>query len=162
MELSALRKVALSCAALLTLGSTACYTYAPVRQDVMVPRQRVRMTVTPERALALEPALAGPRRTFTATYIAQEAGSMVVEVQLRSETAGMSTRGVANRLSVPLADVVAVEESSFSLVRTAAAIGLGVAAVAAVGVAVFGGDDGGTLEEPPPVDNSVIFSIPIG
>ena len=142
-----------------------CYTYRPATLDEIRPESRVRVTVSTERAVALEPVLRDVRRQLVATYVGEDDGSLLLEVPLIGATAGTSTRAVHNRVDVPRADIVAVEARELSLWRTATVAGVLAALVGYGGYEVFNsGDDEEGKPKPPDVEQIRVplISVPLG
>ena len=155
------RTLALAGAVLLS----GCYTYRPAELGEIRPDSRVRVTVSAERAVALEPVMRDVRRQFVATYLGEQGSSLLMAVPLLGPSPGTATRSVHNRVDIPRADVVALEARELSKWRTAAVAGVLAALVGFGGYEVFNsGDDEEGKPKPPDVENIRVplISVPLG
>lgn len=144
---------------------SGCYTYRPADLGEIRPDSRIRVTVSTQRAVELEPVLRDVRRQFVATYLGEEGGSVFMAVPLFNPAPGTATRAIHNRVDVPRADLVAVESRELSVWRTAAVGAVLVALVGYGGYEAFNsGDDEEGKQKPPDVESIRIpvISVPLG
>ncbi|HSG09334.1 MAG TPA: hypothetical protein VLA36_13315 [Longimicrobiales bacterium] len=143
------------------LASAGCYVYTPVRPSDAILDSRVRATVSPRQAAELAPVLRNVTPQVVGTLVERNGDTILLDVPLFGAVPGMSSRPVHNRVSLPLADVTALEARTLSRWRTGAVVASVVAGVA-TGWVVLGGNDIVGDKPKPGADNAIRIRIPIG
>ena len=143
---------------------SGCYTYRPADLGEIRPDSRVRVTVSTERAVELEPVMRDVRRQFVATYLGEQGSSLLMAVPLLGGDPGTVTRAVHNRVDIPRADVVALETRELSTWRTVAVAGVLAALVGYGGYEVFNSGDDAEGKPKPGTDNAWVplIRVPVG
>lgn len=148
--------------ALLIAGS-GCYTYHPVRPGDLATGAQVRATVSSVQAAELSAVLNSVSPQVVGSLADQSDGQILVDVPVANTTAGMSTRAMSSRVTIPLSELVSLESRTLSRTRTALAFAIVAAGVGGGWAAVKGGDN---VEDKPKTgtDNAIItiFRIPFG
>lgn len=138
-------------AGLLLLGG--CYQYSTVPLDTLAPSQEVRVRITGEQSDRLEEAMGGQVSRVVEGRVARLLEeTLLLEVDLVTAEAGTRSLRLAQRVDLPFAGILEVEERSFSRGRTVLFVGVG-AAVVGVALATWVIRSGGeTRGELPPSD----------
>jgi hypothetical protein len=127
-----------------------CYSFRPIEPGDVAPGRTVRVTISPEQTLRLQPALGELRTTLQGQVVAAESPAMI-GLTVAANSAAPGSRSAFNAfVTVPLSAVERIEERRFSYGRTLALAG----AAAIVGVAVLAVDAGGTNDGEDPPSNS--------
>jgi hypothetical protein len=113
---------------------TACYTYAPIESSNLQPGTNIRARVSATTAEQIEPLLGvQDARLLRGVLIATSPDTMIVQVPTTVRTTvGTSMHTLHQRVSIPRAGILELEESRLDRTRTAAIAVAGVAAVAIV------------------------------
>lgn len=128
------------------LSTTACYTYTPIDAARVQPGTNIRARITAETADRLEPLLGTQdARLLTGMLIQSADDTLIVQVPTTVRTTvGSAVRTLQQRVSIPRAGILELEQSRLDRTRTTAITVAGVVAVAAV-VAKISVEGGGTL-----------------
>lgn len=113
---------------------TACYTYAPIETTSVQPGTDIRARVSAATAEQIEPLLGvQDARSLRGTLIANGGDTLIVQVPTTVRTAvGSSIHTLHQRVSIPRAGILEIEESRLDRARTTAVALAGVAAVATI------------------------------
>jgi hypothetical protein len=113
---------------------TACYTYAPIEVTNVQPGTNIRARVSASTAERLEPLLGvQDARSLRGLLVANGGDTLIVQVPTTVRTAvGSSMQTLHQRVSVPRAGILELEESRLDRTRTTALAAAGAAAVAIV------------------------------
>ena len=114
---------------------TACYTYAPIESSGLRPGTNIRARVSAATAEQIEPLLGvQDARLLRGVLIANGGDTLIVQVPTTVRTTvGSTMHTLQQRVSIPRAGILELEESRLDRTRTTA---IAVAGVAAVAVAV--------------------------
>ena len=96
--------------------------YTPVRPSDAILDSRVRATVSPRQAAELAPVLRNVTPQVVGTLVERNGDTILLDVPLFGAVPGVSSRPVHNRVSLPLADVTALEARTLSRWRTGAVV----------------------------------------
>ncbi len=147
-------------APLLLLSLSACYTYAPVQPASVASGTSVRARVSATAAERIAPLIGvNDARLLTGKFAGPDAAGFLIEVPTTTQVgpAG-SLQSLAQRISIPRADLLEIETRALNRGRTAAVVGT----VAAIGIAtavnVLRGERG---SERPPGGSSTDTRIPV-
>ena len=152
-------------AGLLPLGG--CYTFRPATADQATVGEDIRVRVSGEFSDSVAPLLGMDFvRVLEGEVVTDDSESLMLQVPVSSEFAGMRLETLSQRIQIPDAALVDVEIRELSRPRTFGALAVVAGAAAAIVITQFSGDSGGAQLPGPgrPVEEPVArpwFSIPV-
>lgn len=125
--------------------AAACHTYAPVDVGRVEPGMNLRARVSAATAERIEPLLGvQDARVLRGVLVANGGDTLIVQVPTTVRTAvGSAMQTLHQRVAIPRAGIVELEESRLDRTRTTALVAAATAAVAIIIVKVSIEDPGG-------------------
>jgi predicted acyltransferase len=154
------RRLARRLSPLLVLSLAACYTYVPVQPTSVAAGAGVRARVSATTAERIAPLIGvTDARVFMGTFVGTDAGGFLVEVPTTPQVGTAGTfQTLAQRISIPRADLLEIETRTLNRGKTAAIVGA---------VAIIAGSTAATIlrsnpgADRPPGGTSTDTRIPV-
>jgi hypothetical protein len=124
---------------------TACYTYAPIEAGHLTPGTSIRARVSASTAEKIEPLLGvQDARSLRGVLISNGGDTLIVQVPTTVQTTvGSTMHTLHQRVAIPRAGILELEESRLDRTRTTAVALAGLAAVVTVVAKVSVREGGG-------------------
>jgi hypothetical protein len=116
----------------LVVVSSGCYSYQPTTLDAVPEGAQVRALLTLERQAALRNLVGIKDNAVTGQVVEKRSDRLLLSVRTASTADGFGNRSLYQRIEIPQADVLRVDERQVSPAKTA-----GIAAVASGGLVVL-------------------------
>ena len=157
--------------ALVLAGSAACYTYVPVNEGTIAPKEEVRVRISEDAAARLAKDLGAFSTELDGRFTREPHDSISIGVAINREYRGAVVGSTTQLLYLGRSEVLDVRKRQFSRSRTTL---LGVGAVVGFGALAAGikqlvdpngpSDDQPSLPPPAPQRGRVTFriSLPLG
>lgn len=147
---------------LVALVATGCFTYRPATVDRLEPGTTVRTLLTPQQVVELDGVVTVRERRLTGTVVQATDDRLLLDIRVASTGEGALARPLNQRIALPAAAVVDVEERVLDRWKTALVVG-GVAAIVGGFVAwqIVEGDNSPVGDPKDPPDASRIPGIRI-
>ena len=128
---------------LCALVASGCYTFQPTGMDEVAPGQSVRARVTGTFADSLQTMIGRGDRVFEGVLVERQGSSSLLEIPVQQALQGMRFQTLSQRVEVPDAAVVEIENKELNRGRTYAGVAVAAVVLGAVIVMQINKDSGG-------------------